>query len=95
MKVWSASTGLLIRSLRGHGGDITDLAISYDNTILASGNIGEYFSQLFVASNDNIIRIWNFHEFKQIAVLTGHLESILLGFSPSPKNEFLLSTDVR
>lgn len=42
MKVWSASTGLLIRSLRGHSGDITDLAISYDNTILASGMFGNF-----------------------------------------------------
>lgn len=38
VKIWNAHNGRLIRTLRGHAKEITDMAISYDNTILATGN---------------------------------------------------------
>jgi len=82
VKVWSAETGLLIRSLRGHNGDITDLAISNDNKFLASAS-----------NNDNLIRIWDFATLKPINVLQGLVDAICLKFSNSPQG-ILLSWDL-
>jgi PH-interacting protein len=45
VKIWSTETGLCLRSCRGHEGDITDLAVSSGNTLVAS------------ASNDYSIRV--------------------------------------
>ncbi len=46
VKVWSAVSGALVLTLRGHGNVIMDMAISYDNTLLAT------------ASADKVIRVW-------------------------------------
>ncbi len=46
VKVWSAVSGALVFTLRGHGNVIMDMAISYDNTLLAT------------ASADKVIRVW-------------------------------------
>lgn len=82
VKVWSADTGLLIRSLRGHNGDITDLAISPDNKFLASAS-----------NTDNLVRIWDFVTLKPITVLQGLVDAVNLKFSNSPSS-FLLSFDI-
>lgn len=47
IKIWSATSGRLLATLRGHQGEITDLSVSIDNDILASG------------STDKRIRLWN------------------------------------
>ncbi len=47
VKVWSAVSGALVFTLRGHGNVIMDMAISYDNTLLAT------------ASADKVIRVWS------------------------------------
>eukprot|EP01114_Cavostelium_apophysatum_P000195 TRINITY_DN10198_c0_g1_i1.p1 TRINITY_DN10198_c0_g1~~TRINITY_DN10198_c0_g1_i1.p1 ORF type:complete len:946 (-),score=212.50 TRINITY_DN10198_c0_g1_i1:96-2933(-) len=83
VKVWCSVTGGLIRTLRCHWGDITDLAISYDNKYLAS------------ASNDATIRIWDFRTFRPIALLEGHQDSVNVTFSPSPYHNILISCDTR
>ena len=46
VKVWSARSGRLLWTLRGHSHEVTDIAVSPDNAILAS------------ASWDHSIRIW-------------------------------------
>ena len=56
VKLWSSRTGVLQYVLRGHRGEITDLAISADNTQLAS------------ASNDGTIRLWRLRDGVPIAV---------------------------
>lgn len=45
--MWSAETALLLVSCRGHEGEVTDLALSPDNTIVAS------------SSTDTTIRCWS------------------------------------
>ena len=47
VKVWSALDGRLLATLRGAGAEITDLAVSGDNTLLAAG------------SCDKVIRVWD------------------------------------
>lgn len=47
MQVWSAQTGLLQCSCRGHTAEITDLSVSADNALFAS------------ASNDRTVRTWS------------------------------------
>lgn len=46
VKIWSAVTGRLLSTLRGASAEIADLAVSYDNTLLAAG------------SCDKIVRVW-------------------------------------
>jgi len=46
VKIWSALTGRLLATLRGASAEIADLAVSYDNTLLAAG------------SCDKIVRVW-------------------------------------
>ncbi|KAL0348600.1 UNVERIFIED_CONTAM: PH-interacting protein [Sesamum angustifolium] len=48
VKIWSMETAYCLASCRGHEGDITDLAVNFNNTLVAS------------ASNDCVIRVvWN------------------------------------
>ena len=46
-QIWSVESALLLASCRGHQGEVTDLAISADNSIVAS------------SSNDAVIRCWS------------------------------------
>lgn len=46
VKIWSAVTGRLLATLRGASAEIADIAVSYDNSLLAAG------------SCDKIIRVW-------------------------------------
>lgn len=46
LQVWSTRTGLLQASCRGHDAEITDLAVSCDNNLVAS------------SSMDGTIRVW-------------------------------------
>jgi len=47
VQVWSAETGLLLCSCRGHTQEITDLSVSADDAMFAS------------ASNDRTVRVWS------------------------------------
>ena len=60
MKIWSAGTGRLLATLRGHAAEITDLAVNYENTVLAVG------------SCDKLIRVWCLATTSPVAVLHGH-----------------------
>ncbi len=46
VQIWSTRTGLLHASCRGHDAEITDLAVSCDNSLVAS------------SSMDSTIRVW-------------------------------------
>eukprot|EP00873_Tetraselmis_striata_P019505 jgi/Tetstr1/439769/TSEL_028182.t1 len=48
LKIWSARTGLLISTCRGHNGEVTDLSVSICNNFVAS------------SSNDASVRVWHF-----------------------------------
>ena len=64
VKVWSAVNGRLLCTFRGHAAEITDIACSYDNRLLAVG------------SCDKLIRIWCLKTSSPVAVLHGHTHMI-------------------
>ena len=75
------TSGLLVTTLRGHRGDITDLCVSPDNKLFASSD------------NDNVIRLWNMNDYSPLTVLRGHLDIIsLVRFRPHPTNVPLLAS---
>ncbi|CAN7989266.1 unnamed protein product [Ixodes hexagonus] len=83
VKIWSASDGRLLATLRGHSAEITDLAVSPDNGLLAAG------------SCDKVIRVWCLQTLAPVAVLLGHTAMVTsLRFCPYPRGErqFLVST---
>lgn len=47
LQMWSVQSGLLLCSCRGHTSEITDIAVSADNT------------QVATCSNDRSVRVWS------------------------------------
>uniref|UniRef100_A0A3P8TTU7 Bromodomain and WD repeat domain containing 1 n=1 Tax=Amphiprion percula TaxID=161767 RepID=A0A3P8TTU7_AMPPE len=83
VKIWSSFDGRLHSTLRGHSAEITDLAVNYENTLIAAG------------SCDKTIRVWCLRTCAPVAVLQGHSGSITsLQFSPFAKGSkrYMLST---
>ncbi|RWS23747.1 bromodomain and WD repeat-containing protein 3-like protein, partial [Leptotrombidium deliense] len=83
VKIWSATDSRLLATLRGHTEPITDLAVNYENTLLAAG------------SCDKMIRVWCMRTTAPICVLVGHTGAITsLNFCPYSRdhNRFLVST---
>ncbi len=64
IKLWSAGTGRLLATLRGHSQEITDMAVNFENTMLATG------------SCDKQIRVWCLRTVSPIAVLQAHTGAI-------------------
>lgn len=64
VKIWSSFDGRLHSTLRGHSAEITDLAVNYENTLIAAG------------SCDKTIRVWCLRTCAPVAVLQGHSGSI-------------------
>ncbi|KAG2177959.1 hypothetical protein INT43_003206 [Umbelopsis isabellina] len=86
VKIWCATTGYLIYTLRGHQKEITDLTLNEENTLLAT------------TSTDGIIRVWSMKDFRPIAVLTSGAPTrkgfTTVNFSPSPMSDtrYLMAT---
>lgn len=83
IKIWSAVDGRLLATLRGHAAEITDIAVNYENTLVAAG------------SCDKMIRVWCIKTTQPICVLTGHSGMITsVRFCPDSRNEdrYLVST---
>ena len=66
VKIWSAVTGRLLATLRGHSAEITDMTVNYENTLLATGSCDKY------------IRVWSLARTSPVAVLHGHSGSITM-----------------
>lgn len=64
VKLWSATTGDLLYTLRGHTGNITDLAVDRNQHLVAT------------SSEDKTIRVWEIQSGFPIAVLSGHTRYI-------------------
>ena len=80
IKIWSTETGLLQHTLRGHKGEITELAISPDNATLVS------------SSTDGTARVWRLRDGWPVAVLSRFSGAVNgLAFSPSLRNPWLLT----
>ena len=60
VKVWSSRTGQLLATLRGHCAEVTDMSLSCDNTMIASGSL------------DKSVRVWCSHSTAPVADLSGH-----------------------
>nr|XP_042900539.1 bromodomain and WD repeat-containing protein 3 [Parasteatoda tepidariorum] len=83
VKIWCATDGRLLATLRGHSAEITDMAVNYENTLLAAG------------SCDKTIRVWCLRTTAPVAVLNAHTGMVTsLQFCPYPKKEdhLLIST---
>uniref|UniRef100_M4DY01 BRWD/PHIP N-terminal domain-containing protein n=1 Tax=Brassica campestris TaxID=3711 RepID=M4DY01_BRACM len=79
VKIWSMETALCLASCRGHEGDITDLAVSSNNALVAS------------ASNDFVIRVWRLPDGMPISVLRGHTGAVTaIAFSPRQASVYQL-----
>ncbi|KAF2985326.1 hypothetical protein EK904_001736, partial [Melospiza melodia maxima] len=83
VKIWSTHNGRLFTTLRGHSAEISDMAVNYENTMIAAG------------SCDKMIRVWCLRTCAPVAVLHGHTGSITsLQFSPMVKGSlrYMVST---
>ncbi|GMF09828.1 unnamed protein product [Phytophthora lilii] len=81
VKIWSLRTGDLLFTLRGHVGNITDLAVNHSNTLLAS------------SSDDKTVRVWELSTGAPVAVLVGHSSVVnAVRFHPS-KNIIVTASD--
>ena len=64
VKIWGTDDGRLLATLRGHAAEISDMTVSYENTMIAAG------------SCDKTIRVWCLQPCAPLAVLEGHAASI-------------------
>ncbi|KRZ22263.1 Bromodomain and WD repeat-containing protein 1 [Trichinella pseudospiralis] len=76
IKVWSPRTARLLYTFRGFCGQITDMHVNYENTLIAG------------ASMDKFIRVWSLKNAQPVAAMTGHTGMITnLQFLPSPTTD--------
>ncbi|XP_005104695.1 bromodomain and WD repeat-containing protein 3 [Aplysia californica] len=83
VKIWSVFDMRLLATLRGHSAEITDMAVSFENTHLASG------------SCDKVVRVWCLRSKAPAAVLQGHSSMITsVQFCPKIQGDqrYLVST---
>lgn len=83
VKVWSSSDGRLLATFRGASAEIMDIAVNFDNTLLAAGSL------------DKVLRVWCFQTMSPVAVLSGHSGMITsVKFCPISSNGiyYLVST---
>ena len=59
--------------LQGHTSPVKSIEISNDGTLIVSGSGRKRESSI---PSDNSVRLWNFHEKKEIAVLEGHTGAV-------------------
>merc|ERR1712223_1165254 len=76
VKCWSFLDARLIYTFRGASAEISDLAVSHDNKLVAAG------------SCDRVIRVWELHTGAPVAVLTKHTGTVTaINFCPFLLNE--------
>lgn len=55
VKIWSSIDGRLLATFRGASAEIMDIAVNFDNTLLAAGSL------------DRIIRVWCFQSMSPVS----------------------------
>lgn len=69
VKVWSSIDGRLLATFRGASAEIMDIAVNFDNTLLAAGSL------------DRIIRVWCFQSMSPVSIkATIHIRTTELLF---------------
>lgn len=64
-------------TLRGHSGEVTDISLSVDNTMIASGSL------------DKSVRVWCARSSAPVAVLMGHQSLVTsVQFSPAADENY-------
>lgn len=56
VKVWSTLDGRLLATFRGASAEIMDIAVNFDNTLLAAGSL------------DRILRVWCFKTMSPVSI---------------------------
>ncbi len=79
VKIWQLSTGVELRTLTGHSGSVSSLAISPDGQTVVSG------------SDDKTIKIWDLSTGQELRTLTG--AGWVLSLAISPDGQILASSD--
>ncbi|KAG0364885.1 Bromodomain and WD repeat-containing protein 3 [Gamsiella multidivaricata] len=90
VKIWSAQSGYLLFTLRGHAAVVAYMDLSSDNTMLAT------------ASDDGIVRVWDLKTSAPVAVLPTGMSGrtrkpiTTVSFSPSPipQIRYLIATSI-
>jgi hypothetical protein len=71
LKLWDATTGVLVQTFDGHSAAVLSVAFSPDGSRLLSG------------SSDNTLKLWDAQEGTLVRTLRGHTDAVLsVGFSP-------------
>lgn len=83
IKIWCRRTGRLIKTLRGHDGQVCDMSVDYDNRLLASAGV------------DKIVRVWDLRTSKLLECLP--VRSVITSVKFAPYNRhgndrYLIST---
>lgn len=58
VKIWSSIDGRLLATFRGASAEIMDIAVNFDNTLLAAGSL------------DRVIRVWCFQSMSPVSIKT-------------------------
>ncbi|XP_075394504.1 bromodomain and WD repeat-containing protein 3-like [Tenrec ecaudatus] len=64
VKIWATNDGRLLATLRGYSAEISDMAVSYENTLIST------------VSCAKVVRVWCLRTCAPVAVLQGHSASI-------------------
>ena len=81
-RVWDASTGELVATLRGHTDAVSKLAFTSAGDALAT------------ASRDGTLRLWNSADWSERALLLGHADDVVgLAFAPDGSRLWSCATD--
>ena len=89
--MWSSDQGQLLATLRGHAAEVTDMSLSPDNSMIASGSLDKTVSSSLSPSPSQQstislllqVRVWCAQSSATTAVLTGHTGHITsVQFSP-------------
>jgi WD40 repeat protein len=78
IKIWDATTGIELKTMTGHGGNIYDIVFTSDSKYVVS------------ASADNSARMWDLSTGKTIRTFPGH-EKFVFCLAISPDNAYLLT----
>src|SRR4030095_14733792 len=72
--LWESRSGRELATLKGHGKGVSQVALSRDGKLLASG------------ATDNTIKIWDVSSQRELRLLSGHRSAInSLAFSPDDR----------